>query len=213
MTVFVAFLRAVNVGGTTSLPMKVLAALCTDLGLQDVRTYIQSGNVVFASKLTERKVQALLEAKLAEKMGKKIDVMVRSAAELRSVLAANPFPHGKPAQIGALFLADRAPKDLMDRVNISGPEEVKPAGRVIYVHYPLGMGRSKLKFPATVVGTTLNLNTIAKLVEMTSTQQDPQEGLRLQRQELQGGHGRSSREGTGHPDPARRRIPWTISES
>ena len=65
MTVFVAFLRAVNVGGTGMLPMKDLAALCTSLGLQDVRTYIQSGNVVFASRLSERKVQAQLEEKLA----------------------------------------------------------------------------------------------------------------------------------------------------
>src|SRR5262245_5011693 len=122
MTVFVAFLRAVNVGGTGMLPMKDLAALCADLGLQDVRTYIQSGNVVFASKLPERKIQAQLEKALAEKMGKKIDVMVRSAAELRSILTGNPFPHGKPAQIGVLFLADRAPKDLMERLTISGPE-------------------------------------------------------------------------------------------
>jgi len=169
MTVFVAFLRAVNVGGTGMLPMKGLAALCTDLGLQDVRTYIQSGNVVFASRLSERKVQAQLEKKLADRMGKKVGVMVRTAAELRSILAANPFPHGKPAQIGVLFLADRAPKDLMDRLTISGPEEVKPAGREIYVHYPLGMGRSKLKFPATVISTTRNLNTVAKLVAMAST--------------------------------------------
>jgi uncharacterized protein (DUF1697 family) len=169
MTVFVAFLRAVNVGGTGMLPMKDLAALCAKLGLQDVRTYIQSGNVVFASKLTERKVQALLENGLAERMGKKIDVMVRSAAELRSILAANPFPHGKPAQIGVLFLADHAPKDLMDGLSNPGPEEVKPAGREIYVHYPLGMGRSKLKFPATVVSTTRNLNTVAKLADMTKS--------------------------------------------
>src|SRR6202008_63371 len=97
MTVFVAFLRAINVGGTGMLPMKDLAALCTDLGLQDVRTYIQSGNVVFASKLAERKVQAQLEKALAAKMGKKIDVMVRTAAELRSILLGNPFPRAKPA--------------------------------------------------------------------------------------------------------------------
>ena len=170
MTVFVAFLRAVNVGGTGMLPMKDLTVLCTDLGLQDVRTYIQSGNVVFASKLPERKVQAKVEKALAEKMGKKIYVIVRTAAELRSILAGNPFPRAKPAQVGVLFLAERAPKDLMDRLTISGPEEVKPAGREIYVHYPLGMGRSKLKFPASVVSTTRNLNTIAKLVDMTDTQ-------------------------------------------
>ena len=171
MTVFVAFLRAINVGGTGTLPMKELAALCADLGLQDVRTYIQSGNVVFASHLTERKVQAKVEERLAKKMGKKIDVMVRTAAELRSILAANPFPHGKPAQVAVLFLADRAPKGLLDGLAISGPEEIKLAGREIYIHYPLGIGRSKLKLPAaTPVGSARNLNTIAKLVDMTSAQ-------------------------------------------
>ena len=57
MTVYIAFLRAINVGGTGMLPMKDLAALCTDLGLKDVRTYIQSGNVVFKSTLSEGRVK------------------------------------------------------------------------------------------------------------------------------------------------------------
>jgi uncharacterized protein (DUF1697 family) len=167
MTVFVAFLRAINVGGTGMLPMKDLAALCTGLGLQDVRTYIQSGNVVFASALPEPKIKSKLERALAAKMGKKIDVMVRTAAELRSILEANPFPDGKPAQVAVVFLAAPAPKGAFDRLVIPGPEEVKAAGREVYIHYPEGMGRSKLKLPSVVVGTTRNLNTVAKLVEMT----------------------------------------------
>ena len=167
MTVFVAFLRAINVGGTGLLPMKELAALCMAVGLKEVRTYIQSGNVVFESALSERKVKAELEERLAEKMGRKVDVMVRTAAELRSILTANPFPHGKPAQIAVVFLAAPAPKGLLDGLSMSGSEEVKPAGREIYIHYPQGMGRSKLRLPATVVGTARNLNTLAKLVDMT----------------------------------------------
>jgi uncharacterized protein (DUF1697 family) len=170
MPVFVAFLRAINVGGTGLLPMKELAALCTAAGLQDVRTYIQSGNVVFKSALSERKVQAELEKRLADKMGKKIDVMVRTAAALRSILSANPFPHGKPAQIVVVFLAAPAPGNLLEGLTIPGPEEVKPAGREIYIHYPLGMGRSKLRLPSKMVGTARNLNTLAKLVDMTRAQ-------------------------------------------
>ena len=167
MTVFVAFLRAINVGGTGMLPMKDLAALCTGLGLEDVRTYIQSGNVVFKSTLSEQKIRSKLEQALAERMGKKVDVMVRTASELRSILDANPFPDGKPAQVVVLFVAAAAPKGLFDGLTIPGPEQVKPAGREVYIHYPNGMGRSKLKFPSAVVGTARNLNTVAKLVEMT----------------------------------------------
>jgi uncharacterized protein (DUF1697 family) len=167
MATFVAFLRAINVGGTGMLPMKELSALCVDLGLQNVRTYIQSGNVVFKSPLSEQQIKTELEQALAEKMGKAVDVVVRAASELRAILQANPFPNGKPAQVAVIFLADPAPKGLLDNLVIPGLEEVQPANREIYIHYPDGMGRSKLKLPAAAVGTARNLNTIAKLVEMT----------------------------------------------
>ena len=100
-------------------------------------------------------------------MGKKIDVMVRTASELKSIFEANPFPHGKPAQVVVFFLAAPAPKDLLDGLSIPGPEEVHAAGREIYIHYPNGIGRSKLKLPSAALGTARNLNTVAKLVEMT----------------------------------------------
>jgi len=168
MTVFVALLRAINVGGTGMLPMKDLAALCTGCGLKDVRTCIQSGNVVFKSTLSERSITARLEKALAERMGKKVDVMLRTAVELRAALKANPFPHGKPAQVVVLFLAAPAPKGLLDGLAIPGPEEVHREGREIYIHYPNGIGRSKLKLPAAVVGTARNLNTVARLAELAS---------------------------------------------
>jgi uncharacterized protein (DUF1697 family) len=167
MEIFVAFLRAINVGGTGMLPMKELSALCIDLGLQKVRTYIQSGNVVFKSALSEQRVKADLEQALAGKMGRKVDVMVRTASELRAILQANPFPNGKPARIAVVFLADPVPRSFLDDLAIPGREEVRPAAREIYVHYPDGMGRSKLKLASAGAGTARNLNTIAKLVEMT----------------------------------------------
>jgi uncharacterized protein (DUF1697 family) len=168
MNVYVALLRAVNVGGTGMLPMKELAALCADLGFAGVRTYIQSGNVVLASPLAEQDVVAALERALAEKMGKRVDVMVRTAAELRATLAANPFPAADPARVGVVFLAAPAAPDLMERIVIPGPEEVCAVGREIFIHYPDGMGRSKLKLPSVVVGTTRNINTVAKLAAMAA---------------------------------------------
>ena len=168
MAVFIALLRAINVGGTGMLPMKELSALCTELGLAKVRTYIQSGNVVFESRLSEEKVRAALEKALAERMRKTIDVMVRTAAELRSVLEANPFPDAQPAKVAVVFRSGPAPKGLLENLVIPGGEEVRLGKREIYIHYPDGMGRSKLRLSSAVgVVTVRNINTVAKLVAMT----------------------------------------------
>jgi len=167
MTTYVALLRAINVGGTGSLPMKDLAALCTDCGLRNVRTYIQSGNVVFASALSERAVVSKLEKALAEHMGKPIDVMVRTGKQLRTIVDANPFPDAEPAKVAVVFLGKAMPKGLLDNLVIPGREKIEPARREIYIHYPDGMGRSKLKLPRTLVGTARNLNTVAKLAELS----------------------------------------------
>jgi uncharacterized protein (DUF1697 family) len=103
MTVFVALLRAINVGGTGTLSMKELSAWCTNLGLDKVRTYIQSGNIVFESKLSEDAVRNKLEQTLAKNIGKRVDVVVRTASDLRSVLEANPFPDAQPEKIAVVF--------------------------------------------------------------------------------------------------------------
>lgn len=168
MAVFIALLRAINVGGTGMLPMKELSALCTELGLEKVRTYIQSGNVVFESRLSEEKVRTALEEVLVERMRKRIDVIVRTASELRSVLEANPFPGAQPAKVAVVFRSGPAPKGLLDNLVIPGGEEVRLGKREIYIHYPDGMGRSKLKLSSAVgVVTVRNINTVAKLVAMT----------------------------------------------
>ncbi len=168
MATFIALLRAVNVGGTGLLPMKDLSALCTDLGFGKVRTYIQSGNVVFESKLPEKTVRTKLEEALTKRLGKKADVLVRTASELRSILEANPFPEAQPSKVTVLFLSNPVPKDLLDTVVAPGGEEVRLGHREVYIHYPAGMGRSKLKLGLTEAATARNINTVAKLVEMTA---------------------------------------------
>ena len=108
MTIFVGLLRAVNVGGTGKLPMSELKTMCEECGLQSVRTYIASGNVIFESKLKEAAVKRLLEEKLHAYVGKPVGVMIRTGPELSAVLKRNPFPKGPGNRTIAIFL-DAAP--------------------------------------------------------------------------------------------------------
>src|SRR5579859_4967446 len=106
VAIFIALLRGINVGGSGLLPMKDLAGLCCGLGFEAARTYIQSGNVLFESRLSEEGIRSSLEKALAKKMGKKIDVMVRTSAEMRSILKNNPFPDKEPAKVAVAFLGE-----------------------------------------------------------------------------------------------------------
>ena len=167
MTLYVALLRAINVGGSGKLPMKDLAALCNGLGFGSVRTYIQSGNVVFVSRKGEEAVRKALEAALTETLGKPADVAVRSAAEMVAVLAANPFAKAPPAKVGVAFLNRSLTKSALKEVVIPGKEEVVLGSREAYIHFPDGMGRSKLKLPKAFGAATMrNINTVAKLAAM-----------------------------------------------
>jgi uncharacterized protein (DUF1697 family) len=167
--VVVALLRAVNVGGTSILPMKQLSALCADLGFDKVRTYIQSGNVVFESARPEDAIRASLEGALEKHMGKKVDVFVRGADELRRILEANPFPDASGSQVIVLFCDSAVPESVVRDAVAPDGEQLVLGRRELYIHYPNGMGRSRLKMPTKgIVGTARNLNTVAKLVAMTS---------------------------------------------
>lgn len=104
MTVYVALLRAVNVGGTGKLPMAELVALCMAASFASARTYIASGNVVFASDLAEAHVRLALERRLTAHVGRRMGVMVRTAAEMADVLARNPWPAAPGNRVMALFV-------------------------------------------------------------------------------------------------------------
>jgi uncharacterized protein (DUF1697 family) len=167
MTAFIALLRAVNVGGTGALPMTDLKAMCVEAGFERVRTFIASGNVVFDSPLTEPKVKALLEAKLEAYAGKPVGVLVRTGDQMVKVLRANPF-RGQPGnRVMAVFLDDAPPADALEHIAGQDDEEVRLGVREFYVFYPQGQAKTKLRIPAAKTGTARNMNTVAKLVEMT----------------------------------------------
>lgn len=175
MTTLIALLRGINVTGNNRLPMKELSALLTSMGLRDVRTYIQSGNVVFRCEQKDK-------ASLAAKIGSAIEaqhgfaphVLLLDAAELRQAIAGNPFPEAatNPKSVHLFFLAD-APQhpDLKSLEAIkTDSENYRLAGKLFYLHTPEGFGTSRL--PARVekllgVATTArNWNTVCKLAEM-----------------------------------------------
>jgi uncharacterized protein (DUF1697 family) len=144
--------------------MSDLVTLCEKAGLRSVRTYIQSGNVVFTSRLAEAKVRATLEKAVAARVGKPVGVLVRTAGELEAALAANPFPAAPASRVIVFFLPE--PPGRLPPVKAAGGEQLALRGRELFVHYPQGQGPSRLAVPFADLGTGRNLNTVAKLASM-----------------------------------------------
>ena len=168
MTVYIALLRAVNLGPTNKLPMAVLKATCERLGFGDVKTYLASGNVVFQSRMSAAQVKRALEAALAESAGKPVGVVVRTGKEMAAVLKGNPFPEMPGNKTVAIFLDSPPDRHACDEVTHRLHEELRVGRREIYVYYADGIGEAKLKIPAACQGTARNMNTIAKLAELAS---------------------------------------------
>jgi len=177
MAAYIAFLRGINVGGKNMVPMAGLRTMCEELGLEDVKTLLQSGNVVFrAGRKTPEALEAMLEKETAKRFGVTIDFMVRSDADLAKVFAENPFlkeAKEDPGHLLVLFLKSNPAKDAEKalRETIKGSEVVLVRGKEAYATYPDGIGTSKLtnavlekKLGTRATGR--NWNTISKLLEI-----------------------------------------------
>jgi len=168
MNAYIALLRAVNVTGNGMLPMTELKSMCEELGFKSVKTYIASGNVVFTSRKTEAQVKAALEKAVAAYLGKPANVLVRTAAEMAAVLAANPFKEMHGSKTLAFFLDSTPAADALEPRAHHIDEQIQPGLREIYVYYPNGQGQSRLRIPAFKNATARNMNTVAKLAEMAA---------------------------------------------
>ena len=171
MTNYVALLRAVNVGGTSKLPMTELRAIAEELGLKNPRTFIASGNLLFSSGKSDAEVKRLLEAALEEHMGKRVPVMIRTAAEMEAAAEANPFGDAPGRRVMVTFLDEQPPADALEQARFVDGERMALGAREIYVDY-CGrlLGRAKLKIPAADKGTGRNMNSVAKLAELAKEQ-------------------------------------------
>ncbi|HBQ16389.1 MAG TPA: hypothetical protein DEF51_36420 [Myxococcales bacterium] len=170
----VALLRGVNVGGKNKLPMKALVALFEDLGCEAVRTYIQSGNVIFEAKSTEGLADRIA-ARIETEHGLRVPVVLRTAEALARIRDDNPFPDADPKALHVMFLRD-APAKV--RVKALDPDR-SPGdafvvrGANVYVCCPNGVARTKLTnawFDAQLgtVSTGRNWRTLGKLIELSS---------------------------------------------
>ncbi|HZV20175.1 MAG TPA: DUF1697 domain-containing protein [Hyphomicrobiales bacterium] len=168
MTKYVALLRAVNVAGAGKLPMAHLKSICLAAGFTGVETYIASGNAIFESDAPASEIKAKLETRLIAYAGKPVGVIVRTAAQMQAVLCRNPFPEAEPKHTYVIFLDEPAPADALLHAKGRDGERMHLSGWEIFVHYPMGMGRSKLKIPAAKWGTARNMNTVTKLAEIAS---------------------------------------------
>jgi len=176
MTTMIALLRGVNVGGHNMIKMDSLRALCESLGHCDVQTYVQSGNVIFRTKERDiTKIARKVEDAIEKKHGFRPDVVLRTTAEMREVIARNPFAKRKGIEPGKLivtFLDSEPPAEAKVAVQAlkPDPEEIRMNGRELYIYFPNGSGRSKLvpllSRALKNKGTGRNWNTVVKLLEM-----------------------------------------------
>jgi uncharacterized protein (DUF1697 family) len=165
VTSFVALLRAVNIGGR-QLKMEDLKRIASNLGLKSPRTFIASGNLLFSSSKAEAIVKSDLEETLAKHMGKPVEVMVRTAAELAATIKANPFPDEPGNRVVTIFFDGPPSAEAIDSAKNIADERLALGTREIYVHYPSGQGRSKLRLGTRAPGTARNMNTVARLAEL-----------------------------------------------
>jgi uncharacterized protein (DUF1697 family) len=176
MTTFVALLRGVNVGGKNRISMPDLRSSVSSLGLEDVATYIQSGNVVFRSgKRGSRELAAGIERQIANDFGADVTVLLRTAAELEKIAGANPFAKGEAdlSKLHVVFLDRKPAQSAVAELDPerSPPDEFAVRGREIYLRLPNGMGRTKLtgdyfERRLGVAATARNWKTLTKLTEL-----------------------------------------------
>ena len=172
----IALLRAVNVGGI-KVSMADLKALLVNLGFEDVRTLLNSGNVVFRGKSKAgADLEKLLETEFAKKAGRPTEFFVRTAEEWKSIIDRNPMTDEARRDPGHLLVVvlKRAPSNQEVeslRAAIVGPEIVQADGKQAYIYYPAGVGQSKLTAKLIekklgTPGTGRNWNTVLKLGAM-----------------------------------------------
>lgn len=174
MTTHIALLRGINVGGHKKVAMSDLRGLLEKLGFTEVRSLIQSGNLVFrSSPRTNANLERLLEAQAEMRLDLRTTFLVRTAKDWETVIARNPFreeAERDPGHLVVTFLKDAPPANAVKELQaaIKGPEVIRAGGRQLYIVYPAGIARSRLtnnviEDKLGTRGTGRNWNTVLKL--------------------------------------------------
>jgi len=169
-SVYVGLLRGVNVGGKNKLPMADLRSLCEHLGWSNVRTFIQSGNVIFTSENAPKAL--LLEVAIEERFAMKTNVLLRTASDLVRAVKRSPFAEAERAYVHVAFVSKNVSETVVTSLDHERftPDKFAVIGSEVYLYLPNGVGQSKL--PAYLVRqlkvpvTIRNWNTVNKLAEL-----------------------------------------------
>lgn len=173
MPTFIALLRGINVGGHRKVAMAQLRTLCEEAGLGDVRTYVNSGNVVFTADGNAAAHEKRIEAAVEAHYGFSVDVIVRSGKDWSAYVRGNPFPEESDKHPNFVMLM--VPKAKLGteaiaklRATATAEKRVEPVGGVVWLCFAHGAGRSKLGAvkPGSIPVTTRNWRTVLKLDEM-----------------------------------------------
>ena len=172
---FVILLRGVMPSGKNRVPMEALRVALTHAGLVDVRTYIQSGNVIADSRMVQADVEELVHGVILENFGGDLTVVARTAVQFRRILDRNPFPvSDAPRLYFTVLVSKPSPKSLTTfRTADWEPDDVRLIDDVVYTRYATKHSDSKFnnnffERRLNVAATTRNFNTMTKLAELSS---------------------------------------------
>lgn len=175
MTIYIAFLRGINVSGQKKIKMADLRQQLTECGFSEVRTYIQSGNLALRADAQPGDLERALSDCIAQHYGWEVPVVVRTADELKKILADIPFK-GKKYLLERIYFALLSDAPNPEAIEILAgadfaPEEVVVKGKTVYLYSPMGAGKSKLnnnfiERKLKVNATTRNLNTMQKMIAL-----------------------------------------------
>jgi uncharacterized protein (DUF1697 family) len=175
----IALLRGINVGGRKKVAMADLRTVCERLGFTDVKSLLQSGNLVFrGDRRPAADVEDLLRAESVKRLSLDAEFFVRSAKEWTAIVAANPFPRAAaqdPAHLVLMCLKEAPVGASVEALQaaIAGPEIIRAKGRHLYIVFPTGIGTSRLTNALIekrlgTRGTARNWNTVLKLAALTT---------------------------------------------
>jgi uncharacterized protein (DUF1697 family) len=178
MTTYIALLRGINVGGHKKVAMSDLRSLVEQLSFNDVRSLLQTGNLVFrGAARTGAGLERLLEDQAGKRLGLQTTFVVRNTKDWAAAIAHNPFPdaaQSDPSHLVVMFLREEPAAGAIKALQTAnkGPEVVRARGRELYIVYPAGIARSRLtnkliEDKLATRGTGRNWNTVLKLGELS----------------------------------------------
>ena len=176
MTTYVAILRGINVSGHKVIKMESLRAAFEEMGFAHVKTYVQSGNVIFETNEPPASLAAKIERKILDEFGFDVPVLTKSSKEMIEIVKRNPFLKDgsiDQSKLHVTFLSDDPPRNALELLTplAAGAEQARIVGRAVYLYCPNGYGNTRLT--NTVIekklscrATTRNWATTNKLLEM-----------------------------------------------